>query len=111
MPVELPFHRSPREVAAPREETASSHLSLETEIDHFCLEKVEEEQEEPMVQVSDSDGELDNSFVVRSPKFIVARVDDSSKEEEEMALNRKKGLRELLVDRAKGQVSKDTSGS
>ena len=32
-PVELPFHRSPREVAALREETTSSHLSLEAEID------------------------------------------------------------------------------
>ena len=86
-------------------------MSLETEINQFCLEKEEEEQEEPMIQVSDSEGELDKSFVVHSPKFIVARVDDSSKEEEEMALNRKKGLRELLIDRAKEQASKDTSRS
>ena len=48
------------------------------------------------------EGEPDRSSVVRTPKFIVARVDDSPKEEEEMALNRKKGLRELLSDRAKG---------
>ena len=32
MLVELPLHRSPCEVAAPREETASSRLSLEIEI-------------------------------------------------------------------------------
>ena len=32
-PVELPPPHSPREVAAPREETASSHFSLEAEID------------------------------------------------------------------------------
>ena len=38
------------------------------------------------------------------PKFIVARVDNSSEEEEEMALNRKKGLCELLADRAKGST-------
>ena len=31
--VELPFHRSPHEVAALREEIASPHLSLEVEID------------------------------------------------------------------------------
>ena len=32
-PVELPFHQSPREVAALREETTSLRLSLETKID------------------------------------------------------------------------------
>ena len=32
-PVELPFHWSPRKVAALREETTSSGLSLEAEID------------------------------------------------------------------------------
>ena len=36
-PVELPFHHSPGEVAAPREEIASSHLSLEVEINQFFL--------------------------------------------------------------------------
>lgn len=39
-------------------------------------------------------------------------MDDSlEEEEEEMALNRKKGLRELLADRAKGSVPKDASRS
>ena len=38
-PVELPFHCSSLEVAAPREETTSSHLSLEAEIDQFHLEE------------------------------------------------------------------------
>ena len=51
-----------------------------------------------MIQVLDSEGKLDRSSVVRNPKFIVARVDDSSEEEEEMALNKKKGLRELFAD-------------
>ena len=40
-PVELPLQRSPREVAVPREETASSRLFLEVEIDQFRLEKKE----------------------------------------------------------------------
>ena len=44
-------------------------------------------------------------------KFIVARMDNSSEEEEKMALDRKKGLKKLLVDRAKGSVQKDTSRS
>ena len=44
-------------------------------------------------------------------KFIVARMDNSSEEEEKMALDRKKGLKKLLVDRAKGPVQKDTSRS
>lgn len=38
-------------------------------------------------------------------------VDDSSEEEEEMALNRWKGLRELLADRNKELAPKDTSRS
>lgn len=73
-------------------------LSLEEEIDQFHLEEEEgEEQEKPVIQVSDSKGELDRSFVVRSPKFIVARVDDSFEEQEEIAMNKKKGLRKLLI--------------
>ena len=39
-------------------------------------------------------------------------MDDSlEEEEEEMALNRKKGLCELLANRAKGSAPKDASGS
>ena len=65
-----------------------------------------------MVQVSNLKDELNRSSGVRTPRFIVARVDDSSEEEEEeMALNRKKGLHELLVDRAKGSAPKDALGS
>ena len=65
MPVELPFHRSPHEVAAPREETASSRLSLEIEIDQFQLEEDKEGLGEPLIQVLDLEGELDRglSFV------------------------------------------------
>lgn len=98
MPVELPSSRFPHKVAVLREETASLRLLLEEEIDQFHLEEEEgEEQEKPVIQVSDSKGELDRSFVVRSPKFIVALVDDSFEEQEEIALNKKKGLRKLLI--------------
>ena len=65
-PVEWPFHHSPCEVAALREETASSRLSLEVEIDQFSLKEDGEVQEE-LVEILDSEGELDRSSIVRSP--------------------------------------------
>ena len=80
LPVKLPLHCSPYEVAAPREEKFSLHLSLKEEA---------EAQEEP-VEISDSKGELDRSSIVRSPRLIVTQVDSSSEEEKEMALKRKK---------------------
>lgn len=58
---ELPSHRSPHEAAVPREETASSCLSLEEEIDQFQLEEEKEEQDELVIQVSDSEDELNKS--------------------------------------------------
>lgn len=42
MPVELPSYRAPLEAVDPREETISSSLSLEEEIDQFHLEEEEE---------------------------------------------------------------------
>ena len=109
-PVELPLHRSPREVATPKEETASSRMSHETEIDQFHLEEEGEALGEPM-EISNLEGALDRSSTVRSPKLIVAQVDSSSKEEEEMALNPRKGLKELLEGRNKGSSSKDAPKS
>ena len=47
--IELPSHRSPREAAALREETASSRLSLKAKIDQFYLEEGREEQGEPVI--------------------------------------------------------------
>ena len=70
-PIELPFHRFPREVAAPKEETASSCLSLEAKIDQFCLEEEGEAQERPM-ELSDSEGELNRSSAAHSPRLIIA---------------------------------------
>lgn len=82
-----------------KEETASSLHSLEKEIDQYCLEKIEEETKEPVILVSDSKEELDRSSGVHTSRFIIARMDDSSEEEEEMSLQRK-GLRELLKGRS-----------
>jgi len=106
LPVELPFHYSPREVAAPREEIASLRLSLESEIDQFRLEEEGEAQERPM-ELSDSEGELDRSSAAHSPRLIITRVDSSSEEEEEMALNLRKGLKDILARSNKGSSSKE----
>ena len=65
-----------------------------------------------MIQVLDLEDELDRFSSVCTSGLIVARIDNSSEEEEEeMALNRKKGLRELLAEKAKGSAPKDTLGS
>ena len=50
MQVELPSHCSPREAAIPREEIASSHLSLEVEINQFQLKEEREEQGKLVIQ-------------------------------------------------------------
>ena len=60
--VNLPARRSPHEAAVLREETASSRLSLKTEIDQFHLEDKKEEQEKPVVQVLDLEDEPDKFF-------------------------------------------------
>ena len=101
-PVELPFHHSLSEVVAPREETASSRLSLEAKIDQFRLKEEEQKPRELVVQVSDSEDEPDRFSSVRTPGLVIAHIDDSLEDEEKMALNRKKGLKELFVERNKG---------
>ena len=71
-----------------------------------------------MIQVSDSEDELDKSSCIHSSGFIVARItsnleeEEEEEEEEEMPLERKKGLSlcELLVGRSKGSASKDAFG-
>ena len=81
-------------------------------IDQFHLEEERKEQGEPMIQVLDLEDKLERSSGVRTSGIIVARIDNSSEEEkEEMSLNRKRDLRELLANKAKGSVTKDASGS
>ena len=110
MPIELPSHRAPRETAAPQEEIAS--LSLEAKIDQFHLEEEREEQEDSVIKFLDSKGELDRVSSVCTFGLVVACIDDSLEdEEEEMALSRKRGLRDLLADRGKGPTPEDALGS
>ena len=65
-----------------------------------------------MIQVSDSEDEPDRFLGVHALGLVIARIDNSSEEEEEeMSLNRKRGLHELLANKAKGLAPKDTSRS
>ena len=57
-PVELPIRCVPQEVVVLREETASTHLSLEAEIDQFHLAEEGEAPDRP-VKVSNSGVKLD----------------------------------------------------
>ena len=104
-PIELPPQRSPQEVAAPREETASLRLFLKAEIDQFRFKEEEGALERP-VKLSDSEANLDKHSVAHSPRLIVARVDTSSVEEEEITLNPQRGLKDLVA-RRNGSSSKD----
>ena len=80
--VELPIQRVPQEVATSREETASTHLSLEVEIDQFYLEEEGEVPERP-IELSDSEADFDRFSATHSPRLIVARIDTSSEDKEE----------------------------
>ena len=66
-----------------------------------------------MVQVLDSEDELNRVFVVRPFDLVITCINDSSKdeEEEEMSLNPRKGLKDLLAGRKKGSEPKDVPGS
>ena len=109
-PVELPLHRALLEVATSREKIASSCLSLEAEINQFHIEEEEKMQEE-LVEISDSECELDRASAARSPKLIVTHVDPSFEEDEEMDLNPRRGLKDLLTGRNKGAMSKEVPKS
>ena len=109
-PIALPLQRvQPEAAAAPEEEIASSRLSLDEEIDKFYF-KEEENRGIPMVNTSDR---TDRHSGVHAPILVIARLDSTSKEEEdEMTLNwRNKGLRELMAARNKGSNSKEVPKS
>ena len=106
-PIELPVQHIPQEVAIPREETASTHLSLEAEIDQFHFEEEGEVPERP-VELSDSKADFDRFSIAQSLRLIVHRVDPSSEDEEEgMDLKSRSSLKGLLANRNKGSVSKE----
>ena len=84
-------------------------MSLEVEIDQFRFDEEGEAPNRP-VEVSDSEAGLDRSFAADFPRLIVARV-DFNEEEEHMALNQRRSLRDLLADRNKGSSSKEATKS
>ena len=107
MPIELPLILALPEAVTPREETAFSCLSLEGEIDQFQLGEEGEVCLDP-VEISDTEGELDKTSSVRTLSLIFAKIDDISKEEEEeMSLNPRKCLKDLLARRNKWLSSKE----
>ena len=59
------------------------------------------------MELSDFESDFDRSFATHPPRLVVAWVDTSSEEEEEMALNPKRGLKDLVAG-IKGSSSKDT---
>ena len=108
-PVALPLPQILPEVAAvPEEEIASSHLSLEKEIDKFHFEE-EENPEIPLVTISNAKGEVDRHSGVHTPILVIACPDSSSEDEEHsMALNKgNKSLRELMASKGKVSTSKE----
>ena len=97
----------PAVAVVPREETASSCQSLEKEIDKFHLEE-KEDQGAQVIPISDTEDEPNKHSGVHALILVVARSNSSSEEEEGgMALNQRKGLKDLMVGRNKRSTSKE----
>ena len=107
-PVVLPIIQNPQPAAQPppqdnpgvaalvKEETESSRLSLEEEIDEFYFE--EDIPKAPLIELSDNKGEPDRNSVINAPPLVIACSDNSSdKEVDNMASNKGKSLRELIA--------------
>ena len=58
------------------------------------------------MELLNSEVDFDRFSVAHSPRLVVARINTSSAEEEEMALNLIRGLKYLVAGR-KGSSSKD----
>ena len=86
---------NPEVAARVEEETESSRLSLEEEIDEFYFE--EDIAKALLIELSDIEGEQDKNSVIGA-LLIIACSDDSSDEEmDNMASNKGKSLRELMA--------------
>lgn len=60
-----------------------------------------------VIHLSDEEDELDRNSGVCAPSFVIAHINSSLEEEEEMTLNKRETLKDLIVNRGKGQTSKD----
>ena len=82
-------------------------MSLEAEIDQFYLGDEEEKPEEQVVKVPNFEDELNRVSSLHPSGLEVVHPDDSLEDEEEkMALNQRKGLRDLMAGRNKGSSFK-----
>ena len=59
------------------------------------------------MELSNSEAEFDRFSAAHSSRLIVAWGDTSFEEEEEMALNSRRGLKDLVARRNKGSSSKE----
>lgn len=100
----IPLQQVPPGVVAIVEEeiASSSHLSLEEEIDKFCFEE-EQKAPEELVDLLKFETKSDRLSIIHQPKFSVALVDTSSKEE--MYLKKRPSLRGLMANRNKRAAS------
>ena len=105
----MPIQRVPQEVVTPREGTDSTHLSLSTKIDQFCLEDEGEASGGPIV-LSESEADIDRLSAANTPGLVVAQIDFES-EKEEMALNQRRSLRDLMSSMNKGSTSQEVPKS
>ena len=106
-PVQLPVQRILLVEVVPGEGVDSSHSSLEVQIDQFHFSE-KGEASAKLVELSDSDSDIDRASVAPNLGLVIAQVDTSQEiEEEGMDLKPKSGLRGLLSNRNKGQSSKD----
>ena len=66
------------------------------------------------MELSDSEANLDRFSMAQSPQLVVAQVDTSFEEEEEIAINPRRGLRDLVAGRKGGTIQgcpKDSTSS
>ena len=104
-PTALPPPQENLEAAAfVEEETESSRLSLEEEIDEFYFE--EDIPKASLIELLDVEGEPDRNFVIEAPPIVIACSDGSSDEEVHNMGSKGKSLRELMAARGNGQTSK-----
>ena len=111
VPAEIPLVPTFPEAAAPRKEIASSRLSLEEEIDQFYLEEEKEDRGKQVIPISDAEEEFDRLSGVRTLVIVVACSNSNSQEEADMALNLRRGLKDLIAGRNKGSSSKEVPKS
>ena len=101
-PVQLPAQRDLPAAVVPEEAAGSSHSSLEKQIDQFQFAE-EGEVSARVVELSDSDIDLDRASAAPDLGLVIAQVEISQETEEEgMDLKPRSGLKGLLSNRNKG---------